>query len=101
MRRATLRLHTVLLLALAAVSAGVTAQKQDASPGKSAATLPERIWRDSGDMASLDLIVWGRREGARAGPAGHVHVHQRGHARNEPEVRRRRWTGRRVESQTG
>ena len=55
MRRATLRLYAVLLLALAAVSSGVTAQKQDASPGKSAATLPERIWRDPGNMASLDL----------------------------------------------
>ena len=55
MRRTALRVCAALVLALAALSAGVTAQKQDASPGKSAATLPERIWRDPGDMASLDL----------------------------------------------
>jgi hypothetical protein len=46
----------MLMLALAALSAGVTAQKKDISARKAdAATLPELIWRDPGDMASLDL----------------------------------------------
>jgi len=56
MRRTALRLCAVLVLATAALSAGVTAQKQNADPGKAAANLPERIWRDPGDMASLALM---------------------------------------------
>ena len=45
------------LMALGILSADVTAQKKDASAEKAAAaTLPARIWRDPGDMASLDLI---------------------------------------------
>ena len=57
MRRTASRVCAVLALALAALSAGVTAQKQDASPGKAgAATLAERIWRDPGDMATLNLL---------------------------------------------
>jgi len=57
MRRTGLRVCVVLLLALAALSAGVTAQKQDASPEKAgAATLPARIWRDPGNTASLNLL---------------------------------------------
>jgi hypothetical protein len=57
MPRTKTRLCAILMLALTAVSAGVTAQKKDTSAKKAdAAKLPERIWRDPGDMASLDLI---------------------------------------------
>jgi hypothetical protein len=57
MRGTALKLCAVLMLVLAALSAGVTAQKKDTSGGKAdAANLPERIWRDPGDMASLDLM---------------------------------------------
>jgi hypothetical protein len=60
-----MRLRTALtvpaaLLTLAALTllpARVTAQKKDTTAAKAAAAnLPARIWRDPGDMASLDLI---------------------------------------------
>jgi hypothetical protein len=52
-----LKVCAILMLALAALSAGVTAQQKDTSAGQAdAATLPERIWRDPGDTASLDLM---------------------------------------------
>jgi hypothetical protein len=45
------------MLAVAALSVGVTAQKISESAGKAAAaSLPERIWQDPGDMTSLDLM---------------------------------------------
>jgi hypothetical protein len=57
MRRIGLRVCAVLLLSLAGLSACATAQKQDAGLGKAGtATLSERIWRDPGDIASLDLM---------------------------------------------
>jgi len=57
MRRTALKLCAILMLAVAALSASVTAQKKDTSAGNAnAANLPERIWRDPGDMASLDLM---------------------------------------------
>jgi hypothetical protein len=57
MRRTALKLCAILMLAVAVLSASVTAQKKDTSAGKAdAANLPERIWRDPGDMASLDLM---------------------------------------------
>ena len=57
MRRTALRLCAILMLAVAALSASITAQKKDTSTEKAvAATLPERIWRDPGDVASLDLM---------------------------------------------
>jgi hypothetical protein len=63
MRRPTVTLCASLMIALAALSAGVTAQKaqkaqkKDASAKKAdAAKLPEQIWRDPGDLASMDLI---------------------------------------------
>ena len=66
MRRTALTLCATLMLAAAALSAGVTAQKKDVGAGKAdAATLPERIWRDPGDMASLDLTY---------GAGGKVHA---------------------------
>src|SRR5450756_2154960 len=57
MRRTALRLCAILMLAVAALSASITAQKKDTSTEKAvAANLPERIWRDPGDVASLDLM---------------------------------------------
>jgi hypothetical protein len=56
-RRTALNVCAFLSLALAALSSGVTAQKKDTSAAKAAgANLPDLIWRDPGDMASLDLI---------------------------------------------
>ncbi len=57
MRRTGLKICATVTVALAVISAGVTAQKKDPSAAKAAAaSLPERIWQDPGDMASLDLI---------------------------------------------
>jgi hypothetical protein len=57
MRQPALKLCAILMLAVAALSASVTAQKKDTSSQKAAAAnLPDRIWRDPGDMASLDLM---------------------------------------------
>jgi len=56
MRPTTLKVCGVLLLALAALSAGVTAQKQDGSAVKASANLPARIWRDPGAVATLNLV---------------------------------------------
>ena len=57
MRRTALKLCAILMLAVAALSASATAQKKDTSAKKAnAANLPERIWRDPGNMASLDLM---------------------------------------------
>jgi hypothetical protein len=57
MRRTALKLCAILMLAVVVLSASVTAQKKDTSAGKAdAAKLPERIWRDPGDTASLDLM---------------------------------------------
>jgi hypothetical protein len=57
MRQTAVKLCAILMLAVAALSANVTAQKKDTSAKKAdAANLPERIWRDPGDMASLDLM---------------------------------------------
>jgi hypothetical protein len=55
MRRTALNSSAILMLALAASSAGVDAQKQDSVAVKAAANLPERIWRDPGDIAALNL----------------------------------------------
>jgi hypothetical protein len=55
-RQSAVRVSAVLLLALAAVSAGVTAQQKDTSAARAdAAALPARIWQDPGKTASLDL----------------------------------------------
>ena len=55
MRQSTLKLCAILMLALAALSAGVTAQQTSAKKAD-AAKVSERIWRDPGDVASLDLL---------------------------------------------
>ena len=57
MRRTALMLCAPLMLALAALPVGVTAQKKDSSTAKVAGAVnqPDRIWRDPGVMTSLDL----------------------------------------------
>ncbi len=57
MRRTNVKLFAIVLLTVAALSVGLTAQKNDTSAAQAAAAnLPERIWQDPGDMASLDLL---------------------------------------------
>jgi len=57
MRRTAWKLCAILMLAVAALSASATAQKKDTGAKKAhTAALPERIWRDPGNMASLDLM---------------------------------------------
>ncbi len=48
-------LSLMLMLLLLTLSASLTAQKKDKDKGN-AANLPEVIWRDPGDMASLNLL---------------------------------------------
>jgi hypothetical protein len=55
-RRTAWQLCAILVLAVAALSANGTTQKKQAGASKAAAAnLPDRIWRDPGAMASLDL----------------------------------------------
>jgi hypothetical protein len=61
MQRIKTRLYSILLplliLMLLTVSGSLTAQKKDkAKDTGNAANLPEVIWRDQGDMASLNLL---------------------------------------------
>jgi hypothetical protein len=71
MRRTAWKLCAILMLAVAALSASVTAQKKDTSAEKAdAANLPERIWRDPGDMASLDLMYGAGGKAHAPDPAG-------------------------------
>jgi hypothetical protein len=58
MRRTALTSSAMLLMAVVALSVGVTAQKPDPGAGKAdvVSRLPDRIWLDRGDIASLDLI---------------------------------------------
>ena len=57
MPRTKTRLCSVLMLVLVALPASFTAQKKDKARGKeNAATLPAVIWRDPGDMPSLNLL---------------------------------------------
>jgi hypothetical protein len=56
MRQTALTLGAVLALAVAAWSVSLTAQKNSTSVGTDdAGRLPDRIWRDPGDMTALDL----------------------------------------------
>jgi hypothetical protein len=56
-RRTVLTVCGLLLLGVAAWSVSVTAQKKDNNTAPvGAGTDPELIWRDPGDMASLDLL---------------------------------------------
>jgi hypothetical protein len=57
MRRTTWEWRAMALVAVAAISASVTAQKKDSSAKNAdAVTFPQQIWQDPGDVASLDLI---------------------------------------------
>jgi hypothetical protein len=57
MQRTTTRLCSVLMLVLVALPASFTAQKKDEDKEKGhAANLPEVIWRNPGNMASLNLF---------------------------------------------
>lgn len=56
MRRTALTWCGLLLLNLGAVSAGQPAQKTPAGDEAAAGRLPERIWRNPGPAASLDMI---------------------------------------------
>jgi len=58
MRRTALMLCAPLMLALAALPVGVTAQKKDSSTAKVAGAVnqPDRIWRNPGNMASLNML---------------------------------------------
>jgi hypothetical protein len=60
-----------VILAIAAISVGVTAQKtsQTARQAK-AANLPERIWQDPGDTASLNLLYGSGGKALAPDPAG-------------------------------
>src|SRR5438132_9408286 len=71
MRRTKTRLCCTLLLALAAFPASFTAQKKDkGKENDEAATLPEMIWRDPGDTASLNLFYGAGGEGHAPDPNG-------------------------------
>jgi hypothetical protein len=55
-QRTHLKLGAMLMLAVAALSIGLAAQKKDTSAANAAAAnLPELIWRDPGSMSALDL----------------------------------------------
>ncbi len=70
-RRTAMKACAVLVLALLALSAGVTAQKPDTSAAKAAAAnLPELIWRDPGDIASLNLLYGAGGKAHAPDPAG-------------------------------
>ena len=57
MQRTKARLYFTVMLMLLALSASLTAQKKDKNKEKgNAANLPEVIWRDPGDVASLNLL---------------------------------------------
>ncbi len=71
MRRTAWGGCAVVLVAVAAWSANVTAQKKDNSAKiADAANLPEQIWRDPGDMAALDLIYGTGGKAHAPDPAG-------------------------------
>ena len=75
----------MLLVSLAAVSAGQPAQKIPAGDDLAAASrLPERIWRNPGPAASLDMIH-GAGGKARAPNSTAVHLRQRGRVGSSPK----------------
>jgi hypothetical protein len=71
MRHNALKSYALVILAIAALSVGLTAQttKQTAKEA-AAASLPERIWQDSGDVASLDLLYGSGGKAHAPDPAG-------------------------------
>jgi len=71
MRRTGVTQYGILMLALATLSAGVTAQKADTTARKAgAASGPERIWRDPGRVAGLDLLYGAGGKAHAPDPAG-------------------------------
>src|SRR5437868_15097807 len=59
MKRTTINFRFTVMLMLLMLSASVTAQKKDkdkVKAKKNAANLPAVIWRDPGDVASLNLL---------------------------------------------
>ena len=56
MQRINFRLYFTLMLMSLAFSAPLTAEKKNKDDNGSAANLPEVIWRDRGDVASLNLF---------------------------------------------
>jgi hypothetical protein len=67
-----LNVYAALILAVAALSVGVSAQKPNHSDKKAAAaaSLPERIWQDPGDMAALNLLYGAGGKALAPDPAG-------------------------------
>lgn len=70
-RNTALKSCAILMLILAALSVGVTAERRAASDGRTDdATLPERIWTSPGDMASLDMIYGAGGQARAPDPTG-------------------------------
>lgn len=71
MPRTKTRLCVALMLVLVALPASFTAQKNDkGKERKHAASLPEAIWRDPGDMTSLNLFYGAGGQGHAPDPNG-------------------------------
>lgn len=71
MRHHAPKSYALAILAIAALSVGVTAQKTNQSTRQAdAASLPERIWQDPGDVASLDLLYGFGGKALAPNPAG-------------------------------
>lgn len=71
MRHNALTSYVGVILAVAAFSVGVTAQTTNrTAKAAAAASLPERIWQDPGDVASLDLLYGSGGKAHAPDPAG-------------------------------
>ena len=71
MRHHALKSYALAILAVVALSVGVTAQTtSQAAKQAAAANLPERIWQDPGDVASLDLLSGSGGKALAPDPAG-------------------------------
>jgi hypothetical protein len=71
MRRAKTRLYFTIMLMFLVLSASLTAQKKDKSKKNgNAANLPGVIWRDPGDVASLNLLYGAGGRGHAPDPNG-------------------------------
>lgn len=68
MQRTRTWLNSILVLMLLVFSTSITAQ--ETGKGKQTANLPEVIWRDPGDMASLNLLYGVGAEGSAPDPNG-------------------------------
>lgn len=70
MRPNALKWCAFLMLAVAALSVGVIAQKNTSARETGASALPERIWQDPGDVASLNLLYGSGGQSLAPDPAG-------------------------------